>query len=702
MKTIDDCAIRLTSWILLYDNDVGFKMELLSRSKFLFWEQEKKLDHIIFWNSGDNSSTILQMTSWRVSNFGSFNESKHDNQRRLDYLKYDSQENGLNENGRRHHPFEFKSASTVNANQRYQQRTRNRNRPVYQKAFDTYQHVSNFHNNKKWSNNNFKQHDRNRNGNNFNQEQRRDYQRNTLHINTYKYKRNNQCNNYHSDKYRRDENIFCRQNDMQCDQNIIDCDQEPLYSVNQINKQTTQEVDLILQNWVQLSIIRQGWINEFNKIIAKYAKGFKLFKVFPKDPSVLIKKAQFSTDNHKIFVLTRDSIVEIWDIASGKKIQIFKMRNILKDCKELSPDGNIIALYSDGAIRLSDVKSGQELRRFRGHFHGVEIAQFSPDNKYIVTASIDRICLCDVNSGENIDTIVVFSHNLLSAQFSSDGQMILFTLRNKLYLWDIQSGQTKELHEYIYNIQCAALSPDGRYIVFSLYDRDIISNEAQIWDIELGKREKMFENYLSVADFKFFPSGQTIAFLFSGRIIEMWDVKLRQKIQRAEIFDSSYFFNKINISSDVVKGELQYGDNNTNKMFLKMQNCIFDCQKKFLKILLSLNFFKEYNNRYKKGKRTVLLINKCTLKKKSQLLVLDNDHETFYVITETHMNQDKKKQRMNKNLKNSVCLHATMTTIKPREEIKNINFEFLCVLAFFCFSDTDFFYEEIIYKLYSL
>ncbi|ETO34206.1 hypothetical protein RFI_02888 [Reticulomyxa filosa] len=533
--TTDDCAILSTSWVLLDAGDENDKGD--TRLK-------KKSNHIIFWNSGDNSSTILQMTSWRARNFGSFNESKHGNQRRPDYLKYDDQENDLNENGRRYRPFEFKSASTLNTNQRYQQRTRSRNRPAYQKAFDTYQHVSNFHNNKKWSNNNFKQYNRNRNGNNFNQEQRRDYQRNIPYINTYKYKRSNRYRNYHSGKSRRGDNISCRQSDMQCDQNMMGCDQKSLYS-------TTQEINLILQNWIQLSTIRQGWINEFNKIIAKYV--------------------QFSTDNHKMFLVTRDGIVEIWDIASGKKIQIFKICNTLKDCKELSPDGNIIALYSAGTIRLSDVKSGQELRRFGAHFYGVVIVQFSPDSKYIVTASADRISLCDVNSGENIKTVVVSSHNLLSAQFSLDGQTILFTLRNKLCLWDIQSGQMKELCENTYDIQCATLSPDGRYIVFSLYNRAIISSEAQIWNIELGKKEKIFEDYLDVADFKFFPSGQTIAFLFNERTIEMWDVKSRQKIQRLEIFGSFYFFNKINISSDVIKGKLQYGDDNTNKMFLKIQ-----------------------------------------------------------------------------------------------------------------------------------
>ncbi|ETO02977.1 hypothetical protein RFI_34433, partial [Reticulomyxa filosa] len=50
-----------------------------------------------------------------------------------------------------------------------------------------------------------------------------------------------------------------------------------LYLTN--NRQSTNEMILIIQHWVKIAKIKLGWINEFNEIIIKYVKEYFLFKM---------------------------------------------------------------------------------------------------------------------------------------------------------------------------------------------------------------------------------------------------------------------------------------------------------------------------------------------------------------------------------------------------------------------------------------
>ncbi|ETO03467.1 hypothetical protein RFI_33940, partial [Reticulomyxa filosa] len=95
---------------------------------------------------------------------------------------------------------------------------------------------------------------------------------------------------------------------------------------------TEQVANLIVEKWIRPARIKRGWINEFNKLIAKYVKQkvlnyLKNCKCIQKN----VMMVAFSADNCNVIVLTRHGVVEILDIASGKKIKTFERNPSLEN-----------------------------------------------------------------------------------------------------------------------------------------------------------------------------------------------------------------------------------------------------------------------------------------------------------------------------------------------------------------------------------
>ncbi|ETO16987.1 WD repeat-containing protein [Reticulomyxa filosa] len=251
----------------------------------------------------------------------------------------------------------------------------------------------------------------------------------------------------------------------------------------------------IVQNWIRTSNIKFGWIDEFDKIVAKYVK------------------------RKQIFIGHYNSI-------SGAKF---------------SPDGNTIVLYHQDIIRLYDIKSGRELMKLDKHFFHVSDTDFSPDGKHIASCSGDcTIRIWNVSNGEEIQ-VLQHSGGVNSVQYSPDGQIIVSSSSEIIYLWNVKSGEIiKKIKEYNIILQ-VHFSPDGRSLVSC-------SNRAiRIWNVESG-REKILNGHTErVNDAKYFPDGRTIASCSIDKTIRLWDVKTGYEVQKLE---KANYGNYINVSSN--------------------------------------------------------------------------------------------------------------------------------------------------------
>ncbi|ETN98951.1 WD-40 repeat protein, partial [Reticulomyxa filosa] len=225
---------------------------------------------------------------------------------------------------------------------------------------------------------------------------------------------------------------------------------------------TSQEADLIIEHWIRSSTNKRGWIYEFNKIIAKYAKGFKLSRVL-KRGSYHIDKLAFSADGHKFYLLAEDGTFEIWDIALGKKIQNFNKSNEMQDFIVFSPDGSTFVSNTNNGMQSWDIESGKKVMLFEGIIRYHEEIQFSSDGKYIaVILHGDDIRFWDVDSGKQIQRLEKKNY-VIDKKYLPNRQIAVSLTTTTISLWDMKlDKKVKEI--YMDHVKKTKLSPDGRFL----------------------------------------------------------------------------------------------------------------------------------------------------------------------------------------------------------------------------------------------
>ncbi|ETO17157.1 hypothetical protein RFI_20174 [Reticulomyxa filosa] len=184
---------------------------------------------------------------------------------------------------------------------------------------------------------------------------------------------------------------------------------------------------------------------------------------------------QFSPDNCKLVSCSGDNTARLWDVVSGKQLQLFEGHSEGVHRVKFSPDGSkIVSCSTDNTIRLWDVSSGKQLLLLEGHSDAVKEVYFSPDGSKIVSCSMDRTArLWDALSGKQIQTLED-GENISALQFSSDGSKIISIMENTIRMWDASSGRRIQILEGHFSTVCdVKFSPDSKTIVSCSQDRTV-------------------------------------------------------------------------------------------------------------------------------------------------------------------------------------------------------------------------------------
>jgi len=97
-----------------------------------------------------------------------------------------------------------------------------------------------------------------------------------------------------------------------------------------------------------------------------------------------------------------------WNLATGKRVRIFKATEDSVDVLALSEDGQYaVSGGIDGIVSVWSVRAGVELRALKGHTDNVTGLSITADIRYVVSASRDRtIRVWDLLSGECVSVCV--------------------------------------------------------------------------------------------------------------------------------------------------------------------------------------------------------------------------------------------------------------------------------------------------------
>ena len=219
------------------------------------------------------------------------------------------------------------------------------------------------------------------------------------------------------------------------------------------------------------------------------------------------------------------SQVQLWDAASGAKLNVLDGYKGPVRALAFSPDGKVLASGGgDNALRLWDVQAVQEarlLRKLEGHEKPVMSLAFSPDGTAIATASADKsIKVWDVNTGQLTKTLTGHRSTVYSVAFAPQGDLLASNAFDKtVRLWDVRSGVLQRTIETKLPGTAVRFSPDGTQIVGN--GRSAI----YVWDRQSGNLKHTLHGHESyVFSFAFLPGANILASAGEDQI-KLWDMK---------------------------------------------------------------------------------------------------------------------------------------------------------------------------------
>ncbi|KAL7903892.1 WD40 repeat-like protein [Trichoderma velutinum] len=137
-----------------------------------------------------------------------------------------------------------------------------------------------------------------------------------------------------------------------------------------------------------------------------------------KGHSSIVSSVAFSTDGRYLASGSNDNTIKIWDAATGKERQTLKGHSSIVSSVAFSMDGRYLASGSgpnyvsfgldDSIIQIWDVMTGKERQTLTGHSNWVRSVAFSADGSYLASGSEDKtIRIWDTTKGKELQTLKV-------------------------------------------------------------------------------------------------------------------------------------------------------------------------------------------------------------------------------------------------------------------------------------------------------
>lgn len=171
-----------------------------------------------------------------------------------------------------------------------------------------------------------------------------------------------------------------------------------------------------------------------------------------------------------------DEPITIWDVETGKVIELLKGQSEQGDFVSFSPDGKWLLACGGKTARLWDVQTGELKLTLSGHSGEVNSGTFAPNSATVATASEDStIRVWDVQTGALKQTLSGHGGGVRAVAFSPDGTLLASGSRDKaVKLWNPQTGALLQtLSEHGDEVTTVAFSPDGKWLASAGYDKAI-------------------------------------------------------------------------------------------------------------------------------------------------------------------------------------------------------------------------------------
>jgi WD40 repeat protein len=233
----------------------------------------------------------------------------------------------------------------------------------------------------------------------------------------------------------------------------------------------------------------------------------------------------------------RETPVELWDVASGKRVLRISDPTGSVDFLKFSPYGRWMGIGATaGSVMIWDLQRGAEARTLSPAYKAVA---FSPKGDWVATGGRDNaLTFWDISSGR-----VTGKYSDIDWGFSvsQDGRWLASTGRDKNFkVWDTASlakasqvqappgtvylfAPRRRVHTFQGHrdfVSDVTFSPDGKLVATSSWDGDV-----KLWNIEEGQEIATLRGHTSrVVSVAFSPDGQHVYSASVDGTVRLWNV----------------------------------------------------------------------------------------------------------------------------------------------------------------------------------
>ena len=214
----------------------------------------------------------------------------------------------------------------------------------------------------------------------------------------------------------------------------------------------------------------------------------------------------YAMTNDKIAIGKQDGMIQLWDVATRKKLSTLRghvdlpPQPLNKPMRRKHPFGGLILAVAfspdgtrlasggtDNTVRLSDLTGDRDSMTLQKHTGPTNVLAFSPDGKMLASGSTDKTGqLWDTATGEPLATFTGHINGITALAFSPDGRTLVSgSTDGTIRFWQTATGAPIDtlITGHTQSIRAATFFKDSSTLVSAAFN-----GEITFWDVETSQK----------------------------------------------------------------------------------------------------------------------------------------------------------------------------------------------------------------------